>query len=202
MKTVDARGLKCPMPLILTKRALLETGPDETLEILIDNETSVKNVTRFLEEHQMTVSTENQGGGYRLAVSKTGIITVQTRAEDYCENPSAVPGDYMVCIQKNISGEGVDELGVRLIHLFIHTLTDIDHKPLMMGFLNSSVFLTLHGSPVLEPLKELEQEGVRILVCGTCLDFFQKKEELAVGIVSNMYEIMDLMSKTAKVLYP
>lgn len=202
MKTVDAKGLKCPMPLILTKRALLEIDRDETLEILIDNETSVKNVSRFLTEHQMRVSTENQGGIYRLTVSKTGIITEQARAEDYCGLPQQEPGDYLVCFQKNIVGESSDELGTRLIQLFINTLPDIDHKPRMMVFLNSCIFLTLRDSPVLEPLLRLEREGVRILVCGTCLDFFQKKEELAAGIVSNMYEILDQMSKAPKVLYP
>ena len=202
MKTVDAKGQKCPMPLILTKRALLEADPDETLEILIDNETSMKNVTRFLEEHQMRISAENLGGIYRLTVSKTGVITEQTRAEDYCELPHADPAGYIVSFQKSIRGEGSDELGSRLIHLFINTLPDIDHKPHTLVFLNSCIFLTLPDSPVLETLKKLEKEGINIWVCGACLDFFQKKEELVVGIVSNMYEIMDLMSKTPKVLYP
>lgn len=202
MKTVDAKGLKCPMPLILTKRALLEMKPDETLEILMDNEISMKNVSRFLAEHRMKVTTVNQGGIYRLTVSKTGVITEQAPVEEYCELPATEPGDYIVSFQKNIRGEGVDELGYRLIQLFINTLPDIDHKPGTMVFLNSSIFLTLPDSPVLEPLKRLEQEGVRILVCGACLDFFQKKDEIAVGIVSNMFEIMDLMSKSPKVLYP
>ena len=202
MKTVDAKGQKCPMPLILTKRALIDMEPDETLEILIDNETSVQNVTRFLTEHQMKVVTENNGGEYRLTVNKTGVITEQTRAEDYCETPQSGPGDYIVTFGKNIRGEGSDEFGARLIQLFIHTLPDIDHKPRTLIFLNTCIFLTLRDSPVLEILARLEKEGIRILVCGTCLDFFQKKEELAVGVVSNMYEIMDLMSKTTKVLYP
>jgi selenium metabolism protein YedF len=202
MKTVDAKGLKCPMPLILTKKALLETERDETLEILIDNETSVKNVSRFLAEHQMMVNTENHGGLYRLTVSKTGVITEQADTAEYCETDRVETGDYLVCFQKNIQGEGSDELGTRLIQLFINTLPDIDRKPRTMVFLNSCIYLALLGSPVLEPLKKLEQEGVKILVCGTCLEFFQKKDELAVGMISNMYEIMDLMSRAPKVLYP
>jgi selenium metabolism protein YedF len=202
MKTVDAKGLKCPMPLILTKRALMEIDQDEMLEILIDNETSVKNVTRFLEEHGMETSLKNQDGIYRLTVSKTGIITEQTRTEEYCEIPREDAGDYLISFQKSIQGEGSDEMGTRLIQLFINTLPDIDYKPGALIFLNSCIFLTLKDSPVLEPLKKLEDAGVKILVCGTCLDVFQKKDELAVGIVSNMYEIMTLMSKAPKVLYP
>jgi selenium metabolism protein YedF len=202
MKTVDAKGQKCPMPLILTKRALMEMEPDETLEIIIDNETSVQNVSRFLAEHQMNISTENQGGVYRLTVTKTGVITEQSRAEDYCEIPLPDPKDYVVVFGKNIQGEGSDEFGARLIQLFINTLPDIDHKPRIMVFLNTCIFLTLRDSPVLGPLAALEKAGIRILVCGTCLDYFQKKEELAIGVVSNMYEIMDHLSKASKVLYP
>ncbi len=201
MKTVDAKGLKCPMPLIMTKRALLEIDQDETLEILIDNDISVKNVSRFLEEHQMKVSTVKQGELYRLTVSKTGAITEQTRTEEYCEIAPVEASDYLVSFQKNIKGDS-DELGPRLMQLFINTLPDIDQKPGTLVFLNSSIFYTLKDSPVLEPLKKLEESGVKILVCGTCLDFFGKQEELAVGIISNMYEIMNLMSKASKVLYP
>jgi selenium metabolism protein YedF len=201
MKTVDAKGQKCPMPLILTKRALIGMEADETLEILIDNETSVQNVTRFLTEHNMKVNRELQGDVYRLTVNKTGTITEETPAEAWCETPAPAAGDYIVSFQKNIRGAGADELGERLMQLFIHTLPDLDSKPGMMVFLNSSVFLLLKDSPVLEPLTALEKAGVRILVCGTCLDFFQKKEELAIGVVSNMYEILDHLSKAPKVLY-
>ena len=202
MKTVDAKGQKCPMPLILTKRALIDMAEDETLEIFMDNEISVQNVSRFLTEHQMKINTENQDGVYRLTVNKTGIITEQTRAEDYCEVPQPGLTDYMVVFSKNIHGEGADEFGARLIKLFIHTLPDIDHKPRTLVFLHTCVFLTLKDSPVVEILAGLEKLGIKILVCGTCLDYFQKKEELAVGIVSNMYEIMDHLSKAPKVLYP
>jgi hypothetical protein len=160
----------------------MEAG--EALEILIDNEISVQNVTRFLTEHQMKVNTENQDGIFRLTVNKAGDITEQTRAEEYCEMPKPVFDDYIVTFGKNIHGEGADEFGARLIQLFIHTLPDIDRKPWMLIFLNTCIYLTLKNSPVLEILMKLE------------------KEELAVGVVSNMYEIMDHQSKAAKVLYP
>ena len=202
MKTVDAKGLKCPMPLILTKRALVEMEENELLEIVIDNETSYKNVSRFLAEHQMTVRPENRDGIYRLTVSKTGKISEETRAEDYCEVPEAAGDGYVVCVSKNIVGDGADELGYRLIQLFINTLPDIDRKPETIVFLNSSIYLVLKDSPVLEPLAQLEKQGVEILVCGTCLEFLQKKEELGIGLISNMYTILDKMSKAPKVLYP
>lgn len=202
MKTVDALGHKCPMPLILTKRALLEMQPGEPLDILVDNETSVKNVTRFLTEHGMTVETRYDGGHWRMSVNNSGKVTGESPAEEYCEVPAPDAPGYMVAFTKNIQGAGADELGYRLTQLFINTLPEIDRKPESLVFLNSSVFLCLNGSPVLEPLKKLEDSGVKILVCGTCLNFFEKADELAVGIISNMYEILDQMSKAPKVLYP
>jgi selenium metabolism protein YedF len=208
MKTIDARGLKCPMPLILTKRALLEIQQDENLEILIDNETSLANVSRFLKDHGMRMSNVQEGGVYRMTVRKAGdgsrelgVWSRELGVEEYCEVSKEEAGDYVVCVQKNIQGDGADEMGARLAQLFINTLPDLDRKPSAMVFLNSSVFFTLKDSPVLEPLRKLEEVGVQILVCGTCLDVFQKKDELAVGLVSNMYEILDRMVKASKVLY-
>lgn len=202
MKTVDARGQKCPMPLILTKRALLEAAPDEQLEILIDNEISVKNVSRFLSEHQMIFTVRQEQDLFRMTVGKTGQITEQAAVEEFCEVPGSNPAGYVVCVQKDIMSDGPEAFGTRLVYLFINTLPDVDRKPETMVFINSSVFLALKDSPVLESLKKLESAGVRMLVCGTCLEFFQKKDELAVGLVSNMYEILTTMAAAPKVLYP
>lgn len=202
MKTVDAQGKMCPMPLIMTKKALSEISENETLEILIDNETSVKNVSRFLEEHNMSISTEKQGKVFRLKVSKTGVIPEETQAENYCDTPNPVSSDYVIAIQKNKLGQGNDELGELLIKGFINTLPEIENKPETLVFLNSGIFLALKGSPVFDSLSRLEKEGTKILVCGTCLDYYKKKEELGVGIVSNMYDILNILSNAAKVLYP
>lgn len=202
MKTVDARGKMCPMPLIMTKKALNEISENETLEILIDNETSVKNVSRFLEEHNMSISTEKQGKVFRLKVSKTGVIPEETRVENYCETPVPVSSDYVIAIQKNKLGQGDDSLGELLIKGFINTLPEIENKPETLVFLNSGIFLALKGSPVIDSLSRLENEGIKILVCGTCLDYYRKKEELGVGIVSNMYDILNVLSNATKVLYP
>lgn len=202
MKIVDAQGKMCPMPLIMTKKALNEISENETIEILIDNENSVKNVSRFLQEHNMIISTEKQGKVFRLKVNKTGVIPEDTRAENYCETPVPVSLDYVIAIQKNKLGQGDDSLGELLIKGFINTLPEIEKKPETLVFLNSGIFLAVKGSPVINALSRLENEGTKILVCGTCLDYYKKKEELGVGTVSNMYDIMNVLSNAAKVLYP
>jgi selenium metabolism protein YedF len=201
MRTIDARGKTCPVPLIMTKKGLAEAAPDETLVILLDNETSCGNVTRFLEDHAMVVHTQKEGLNITLTVHKTGTIPEQTNPASWC-TPSPAGIGYMIAIQQNGMGQGDDDLGKLLIKGFINTLPDIDLKPQTLVFLNSGIFLALNDSPVVDALTKLEQTGVKILVCGTCLDFFQRKNELAVGVVSNMYDILEAMSKTGKVIYP
>lgn len=202
MKTVDARGQLCPRPLIMVKKALSETADNENMEIILDNNTSVKNVTRFLEEHQMPVHISKTGEVYRLLVSKTGEIPETTKAEDYCEVPAPAHPGYVIAFQKNTLGQGVEELGQLLIKGFINTLPDLDQKPTTLVFLNTGIFLALKDSSVLEALSRLQNEGIKILVCGTCLDYYQKKDALDVGIVSNMYDILGELSRAGKVLYP
>ncbi len=202
MNTVDARGQLCPMPLIMTNKALKGLNPDEMLEILIDNETSLGNVKRFLDDHGMKVSTEQQGAVYRMLVTKTGEISEQTRAEDYCEIPEKDSSAYLIAFQKDMLGYGPEELGKLLIKGFINTLPDLNQKPAVLVFMNTGIHLALKDSPVIESLKKLENAGISILVCGTCLDYFGKKNELGAGIVSNMYDILDMLSKAPKVLYP
>ncbi len=202
MKTVDAKGQKCPMPLILTKRALIGMEENETLEILIDNEISLKNVSRFLTEHHMPIDTVQEGGVYRLLVNKAGDITEKTQVEEYCESPLPQRDDYIIAFQKEKLGVGPDELCTKLMVGFINTLPDLDHKPTSLVFLTSGIFLTLKGSPVLESLHKLEKAGVQVLVCGSCIEYFQKTEELGAGIISNMYTVLDQMTRASKVLYP
>lgn len=202
MKTVDARGKLCPMPLIMTKKALNSLNADEMLEIQIDNETSVTNVKRFLDDHKMNVAIEKQGKAYTIRVTKTGTIPEQTKAEDYCETPNNPEAGYTIAFQKDMLGQGPEELGKLLIKGFINTLPELDQKPDSIIFMNSGIFLALKGSPVNESLKKLENAGVHILVCGTCLDYFDKKQEIGAGIISNMYDILDKLSQTSKVLYP
>jgi selenium metabolism protein YedF len=202
MKTVDAKGKLCPVPLIMTKKAIGEINENESLKILIDNDTSVKNVMRFLEEHGMKIQTEKKGNIYELIVNKTGNIPESTNVEDYCSVEDVTITNYVVAIQRNRLGDGAEELGTILIKAFINTLPETTAIPKTIIFLNSGIFLALKDSPVLDSLKMLEQMGVEILACGTCLDYYKKKEELGVGNISNMYDILERLSQAGNVIYP
>jgi len=202
MKTVDAKGKLCPVPLIMTKKALTEMGENETMEVLLDNETSMKNVVRMLEEFGMKVNLQQSGNVYKLSVSKTGVIPDTSNAKEFCSIENRQISEYTIAFQRNKMGDGDDALGTILIKAFVNTLPEVDKKPGKIVFLNAGVFLALKDSPVIESLKKLENMGTEIHVCGTCLDFYGKKEELAAGRVSNMYDILDVLSKSSSVLYP
>jgi len=111
-------------------------------------------------------------------------------------------GPFVVVISENKMGRGNDELGAVLIKAFLHTVASQAQKPDVMIFYNTGVKLTVQGSDVLEDLKHLESEGVQILVCGTCLNYFEIKDKLSVGIVSNMYDIVETMSSAGRLLTP
>lgn len=96
---------------------------------------------------------------------------------------------------------GVDEtIGKRLVQSFWNNLPEKLTAPATFAFLNRGVFLTLDDSPVIESLRALEAGGSRFLSCGTCLDFYQVTERLAVGEVGTMPLIQELMVAADKVI--
>ena len=202
MKVVDARGELCPKPLIMTKKALVEIDENDSLEILIDNETSMKNVSRFLTDNGMEIKQELRGNVFHLFVGKTGEIPENAPVEEYCEVSFPSNKILVIAFQKELLGEGAEELGRILMKAFVNTLPEATKQPQSIVFLNSGIFLALKDSQVLDTLIKLEKNGVEILVCGTCLDYYKKKQELGVGKVSNMYDILERLTSASSVVYP
>jgi selenium metabolism protein YedF len=198
-KIVNAKGKACPLPLIMTKKALLELEPGESLKILLDSENALKNVVSFLNEQNCRFAVEEKVNVFEIFVDSPCLGDSQKPKTEKADNLLC---DYVVAIQKNYLGEGDRSLGELLIKAFVNTLPENPVQPAAIVFLNSGIFLALEDSPVKESLKKLEEKGTRILSCGTCLDFYKKKEELGVGKVSNMYEIVELLSRSSHVLYP
>lgn len=202
MKIVDAKGQLCPKPIIMTKKALAEIADNETLEVLIDNEISLNNVVRFLTDNGFHPEVKTEGNVFHLLVSKTGEIDNDAPAEDYCEISQPAKSNYVVSIQNNKLGFGDDKLGEILLKAFINTLPEISVQPKSLVFMNAGIFMALKDSPVIDTLVKLEKSGIKILVCGTCLDFYGKKENVGVGIISNMYDIMEELTAAGSVVYP
>lgn len=200
MKIIDVKGKKCPMPLIETKKALKEIGTSQALKIITDSENAVKNVTHYLEDNSMPVSTVKVGNAWEISVNKGEQDIENTVPEAYCSTSEEKDNSYVVVYAKDRIGEGSDELGNALVGAMLNTIKEMDTLPQKIIFMNSGINLVVNGSFVIPQLKELEQKGVEMISCGTCLDYFDKMEEVAVGRVSNMMEIMEAMLNAGKVI--
>jgi selenium metabolism protein YedF len=199
-KTVDARGQVCPKPIILTKKALTEVAVGESFTVLIDNETSKLNVEKFLADNHEKYSTTLDGKLVTISVTKQAKELIAPDAESYCSTSPAKPP--VVAIAAETMGSGADELGAILMKAFINTIKEVSPPPSHILFYNGGVHLTTEGSPLIDPLKELEAKGIAVMSCGTCLDYYKKKEKLKVGTITNMFTILETLAGAGIVIRP
>ncbi len=200
MITVNAMGDNCPIPVIKTKKAMQAlTGP-ETIEVLVDNEIAVQNVTKMATASGGQVSSQKiTDGEFKITVQMEGALSAEE------EEAGCMPDardNTVIVVSSERMGEGNDELGKVLIKGFIFAVTQLDTLPKTMLFYNGGATLTAEGSDSLEDLKSLEAQGVEIMTCGTCLDYYGLKEKLQVGTVTNMYSIVETMAKAGRIVKP
>lgn len=190
IKNVDARGLNCPQPVILTKKAMDEGGVSK-ITTIVDNTTALENVKKLANSQGYDTNVEEKDGQFHIHMSRLD------EARGYLtENRDSIA----VLITGSLFGKGEEELGGALMKSFVYTLSEVGEQIKHLVFMNSGVYLTTEGSPVLDHLSVLEAKGVEILSCGTCLDFYGLKEKLAVGRITNMYTAVDTLFSAAKVL--
>jgi len=199
--TLDCIGLPCPQPVLRTKETL-EQGAD-LIDVLVDNEASRNNVVRYAQNqgHQVDI-TALQHGHFRITIT---VVAPQTfnlpeQYENCCEIPKKLRLVYV--ISSDSMGRGDDELGWALLQTYIQTIKDIQPLPEKIIFYNSGVKQVATESGALEALKYLQTQGVEILACGTCLDYFKLKSAIKVGQISNMYDIMNSMTNADKIVSP
>lgn len=209
MKTVNAMGEVCPVPIVMAKQAIRELTAADTVEVLVDNPTSVENLTKMAVQMGYPVRSEKKAEGeYRVEMNvpapdqAAGDRDEKENISETEETPVPAAGKTVVVVSSERMGEGNEELGTVLIKAFTFALTQQEVLPDTMLFYNGGAKLTCEGSPVLEDLKKLEESGVEILTCGTCLGFYEIKEKLAVGGVSNMYEIVEKQMNASRIIRP
>jgi selenium metabolism protein YedF len=202
MTTVlDARGLACPAPVLLTKDALEKETPAE-LEILVDNDAARENVTRFLGSKNYRVSAAAEGGDYRLTARRQGGVGPGAEPVSRPAPRAAAEAGQkiLVMIPTDRMGFGDDDLGRKLVVSFIKTLKEMGDDLWRLVLVNNGVKLTIEGSPVLADLQAYAKEGLTILVCGTCLSHFNLLEAKQVGQTTNMLDIVTAMQLADKVI--
>lgn len=198
-KTIDARGLTCPAPVLLVKNAVEQAGNPE-LDVLVDNAASVENVTRFLGSKGYSVTDIEEGQAHRLSArSDQDIADFDKDTQD-----DGVQGEaglkIVVLITSDRLGSGDDTLGAKLMESYLKTIKEMGEELWQLIFVNGGVKLTTASSPVLEDLQEYERSGVIILACGTCLEHYGLTAEKKVGTTTNMLDIVTATQLADKVI--
>ena len=201
-KIIDCKGMACPLPVVNAKKAAEELSSGDVLTVLVDNEIAVQNLTRFAEHKGFGVSAEKKADKeYAVVMQVSGAAAEAVQEEVACVMDSRRKG-MLVVLSANVMGTGDAKLGTSLMKAFVFALTKQDQLPDTILCYNTGAYLTCEGADTLEDLKLLESEGVTILTCGTCLDFYGLKEKLAVGGVTNMYDIVERMENAAQIIKP
>lgn len=208
MITINAMGENCPIPVIKTKKAIQELNGAGIIKIYVDNEIAVQNLMKMAKQKEYH-SSYNKIEKDKFSVEiRIGTVSETNRLnESVIENRGMTKESHrlknkVAAIGTDCMGQGEKELGRILMKGFLYALLEVEERPKKIIFYNSGVFLTCEGSQSLEDLKALEEQGVEILSCGTCLNFYSMSEKLRVGTVTNMYVIAESMTQADAVIKP
>ena len=193
---LDCTGMSCPKPVLETKKLYESVAAGGIITTLVGNPAAAENVKRAIEKC---------GGNAVIKRDENGNLSVEiTKAAcgGSIEEMRAPIQPHVVLIGSNAMGRGNDELGVILLKAFFGTIKDVSPLPSHIIFINSGVLISSEDSPLIETLKQLESSGVNILSCGTCLNFYNRTNALKVGVVSNMYDILNALTQASKVVAP
>lgn len=200
---VNAVGEQCPIPVVKATRALRAMTEPGVLEVHVDNEIAVQNLTRMASGHRLTAKAEKR--------SEQEFVVTMEVSEPMGETPVEEPaltcvpdsrGGLVAAVDSAFMGRGSDELGAVLMKGFLYALSQLPQLPRTVLFYNGGAHLTCRGSGALEDLKHLDAQGVEILTCGTCLNHYGLTEDLEVGGITNMYTIVEKLAGAGKVVKP
>jgi len=197
---VNAIGDQCPIPVVKTMKAVAAMTEPGTLEIHVDSEIPVQNLTRFAADRGLSVASEKMDEKHFVVKM---IVTDPAATAAKNENAVCVPdmrGDTVIAVGSNCMGSGDDNLGATLMKGYLYAVSQQEELPKTILFYNGGAKLTVEGAVSVEDLKNMEAQGVEILTCGTCLNFYGLGDKLAVGGVTNMYTIVEKLTQAAKVI--
>jgi selenium metabolism protein YedF len=208
MKIIDTRGHLCPMPIIMVKSAIKEMGGIYAMSILTDNEISRDNLQSFFIDNQALPICEKHGDYWTITVgeSETSDAVISSSTADMIPSSPDVSSvksqSYVIAVKSDKMGIGNDELGAILVSGFFSVIDAMETLPTTIIFYNGGVLLTQKSSPVISSLVSLSERNVDIVICGACVDFYGIKDEIAIGRISNMYNITETLAGCDKVIYP
>ncbi|MDR1572778.1 MAG: sulfurtransferase-like selenium metabolism protein YedF [Clostridiales Family XIII bacterium] len=206
IKTIDARGKACPLPIVEAVKTLAHLQAGDLLRVTVDNDTAVQNLNKMARQRRCGFSSEQRDAAWYLVTLEVMQETSGTNGGTPCasdaELMTAAKGERIVVLSSDRMGEGDADLGRILIKGFLYALTEQEVLPETLILYNSGVRLAVQDSEALADLQQLEAVGVEVSACGTCLNHYGLTEKLAVGSVTNMYAIAEKLLKSASVIKP
>ncbi len=199
---INALGDRCPVPVVKAMKALDSMKEPGVLEVQVDEGAAVENLLRLASGRGLAAHSEDRGGGcyaVTMEVPSPGKIPANA-PEIFCAPPAK--GDFVVAVDSASMGRGDDELGNTLMKGFLYAISQLETLPFAVLFYNGGATLPVEGSPFVEDLRRMEAEGVTIMTCGTCLNYYGLTQKLAVGKVCNMYDIVETLGRAGKVIKP
>ena len=198
-KIIDAKGVNCPMPVIMAKKEI-DSG-EKFFQVEVDNKIAVENLKRLAGSQGFSVTVEEAGADFKVNFAN-GCEECEEVLEKVMikEEPKHKLGLWSIFVGKEIIGSGSEELGKSLMKMYFYTISESSELPKSILFMNDGVKLPTLNEQVIEHLKDLEAKGVEILVCGACLNFYGLEESVKVGTISNMYAITQAMQESYKVV--
>jgi len=220
---VNAIGDQCPIPVVKAKKAIDHAVPGSQIMVHVDNEIAVQNLTKLAKSQRCACTSEKRAEKHFIVIltcpaefddgriGEEGQIASAAQKGESLEKTEALEAvacfpdartDTVVAISSATMGTGNDELGKVLMKGFIYAVSQLEQLPKTILFYNGGVTLTTEGSDSLEDLKAMEAQGVEILSCGTCLNYYNLSDKLMVGDVTNMYQIVETMAGAKKIVKP
>lgn len=207
--TLDARGCLCPQPLIKTRRLWKTLNAGQEFQVLVDNDIAHLNLMSFLNDQGANPQMFREGEDWVILATRAGENQSATPAQPQVAKKTrpepekkAELANYIVVLKSDRMGQGDDDLGRILVKGYLNTLKELDKKPSSVILYNSGALLAAKDSGAETALQALVQEKIDVIVCGACVDFFEMKDSLVTGRISNMYEIAENIAETGHVVYP
>ena len=198
---VDARGKSCPQPVVLALHALPQLKAGEELDVLVDNEAAVENLRRMAGQKGRSAAVAQEDNFWHVRIGEGNTASASTPQPQQAPGCCAPMGAAaVVAVGTDVMGRGSDELGRALIKSFLYALAQLEVPPATLLFFNGGAKLTVEGSQSLDDLRTLEEAGTEILTCGTCLDYYGLKDKLAVGSITNMYRIAQILTEADRLV--
>lgn len=194
-KNIDAKGKNCPIPVIMAKKEI--EGGAKFFTVEVDNKIAVENLKKLANSQGFETTVKECNGNFKVDFSNGCEECEEALAKIEGKRPL---GDWTIFVNKDIIGVGNEDLGKSLMKMFLYTISEGEDLPKSILFMNGGVKVPTLNEQAIEHLKALEDKGVELLVCGACLNFYGLEDKLAVGKISNMYDITNAMKDSAKVI--